>query len=510
MLRLTPYAGEGGETSKMAQSPSNPEGMPPCEVDKMIARRVTVKLERVPGTFARFAARLGEAEALLGDIRILEMNDDSIVRDVTFYVRDEAHLAAVVATIGTIEGTQVLRVVDHILEMHIGGKLETVCRVPIRTLSDLRTVYTPGVAQVCKAIEKDPTLAYTYTHIWNQVAIVTNGTAILGLGDIGAVAGMPVMEGKGAILREMVGISPVPILMETHDAQEIIETVCHIAPTFGAIQLEDIAAPECFEIEAELERRLDRGVFHDDQHGTAVVVMAAMITALKRLERPIGDVKIVVSGAGAAGIAVSRMLLGAGARNIVLVDRSGAIYEGRSEHMNPAKHEIAAITNPAGEKGSLAECMKGAHAFIGVSSPGLVSADMVRSMAPKPVVYALANPDPEIDKRESLAAGAAYATDGRTLNNALAFPGIFRGTLDARATKINAAMKLAAAEAVASLTPDDALVPDFMELSMHGVVAAAVRDAAVRTGCARVTQPEPSPFAHRYNDSARLGEARID
>lgn len=494
----------------MPESAKGSEGMSPHEVDNMIARRVTVKLDRVPGTFGRFATRLGEADALLGDIRILEMRDDSVVRDVTFYVRDEEHLRAVLAMLSGIPGTDVLRVQDHVLEMHIGGKLETVCRVPIRTLSDLQTVYTPGVAQVCRAIQADPTLAYTYTHIWNQVAVVTNGTAILGLGDIGAVAGMPVMEGKGAILREMVGISPVPILMETKDAQEIIDVVCHIAPTFGAIQLEDIAAPECFEIEAELERRLDRGVFHDDQHGTAVVVMAAMITALKRLERPIGDVKIVVSGAGAAGVAVSRMLLGAGARNIILVDRSGAIYEGRGEHMNPAKEAIAAISNPAGEKGSLVECMRGAHAFIGVSSPGLVTPDMVRSMAPKPVVYALANPDPEIDKRESLAAGAAYATDGRTLNNALAFPGIFRGALDARAKCINAEMKLAAAEAVAGLTPPDALVPDFMERSMHGIVAAAVRDAAIRTRASRVTRPEPSPFTQRYRDDARLGEARVD
>jgi malate dehydrogenase (oxaloacetate-decarboxylating) len=494
----------------MAEQEKQREGFHPQEIGEMIARRATVRFQRVPGTFGRFATRLGEAGAVLGDIRTVDILGDYIVRGVTFYAQDEDHLEKVLASMQGVDGAEVLRVQDHILEMHIGGKLEMVNRVPIRTLNDLRTVYTPGVAQVCLAIKRDPTLAYTYTHIWNSVAVVTNGTAILGLGDIGPIAGMPVMEGKGSILRDMVGISPIPILMETHDPKEIIETVFHIAPTFGCIQLEDIAAPECFEIERELTRRLDRGVFHDDQHGTAVVVMGALFTALKRLERAFADVKIVISGAGAAGIAITRMLMGAGAKNIILVDRSGAIYDGRTEHMNSEKADIAKITNPAGEKGSLADCMKGAHVLIGVSSPGLVNQDMVRSMAPKPVVYALANPDPEIDKRLSLAAGAAYATDGRTLNNALAFPGIFRGALDARATCINDEMKLAAARMICELTPDDALVPDFMQRSMHGVVAAAVRDAAMATGCARITQIEPSPFEQRYDDEWRLAGESFD
>lgn len=494
----------------MASDDKHPEGLYPHQVDEMIARRVTVRFHRIPGTFGRFATRLGEMGALLGDIRTVEVLDDHIVRDVAFHVWDEAHLNTVLEGIRSLDEADILRVADHILEMHVGGKLETVTRVPIRTLQDLRTVYTPGVAQVCKAIEADPSLAYTYTHIWNQVAIVTNGTAILGLGDIGPVAGMPVMEGKGAILRDMVGISPVPILMETKDPDAIIETVAHIAPTFGAIQLEDIAAPECFVIERALTARLDRGVFHDDQHGTAVVVMAALITGLSRLDKPIGDVKIVVSGAGAAGIAISRMLLGAGACNIVLVDRAGAIHRGREAHMNPEKEVMAELTNPANESGSLADCLRGSDVLIGVSSPGLVTPDMVRSMAPNAIVYALANPDPEIDKRAAKEAGAAIATDGRTLNNALAFPGIFRGALDARARKINEEMKLAAAQALAELTPADALVPDFMELSMHTVVAARVRDAAIRTGVSRIAEPEPSPFATRYDGTRRLSAGVVD
>ncbi len=497
--------------SELAYSDDDhPRGYRPDDIEGMIARRLTVKLHRIPGHFGTFATKLGEADALLGDIRTVAIEDDHIIRDVNFYVRDEAHLEQVLAKLREVEDLEILRVMDHILEMHLGGKLEMVARVPMKTLADLRTVYTPGVAQVCTAIQRDPTLAYTYTHIWNQIAIVTNGTAILGLGDIGAVAGMPVMEGKGAILREMVDISPIPILMETKDPGEIIDVVTHIAPTFGAIQLEDIAAPECFEIEAELTKRLDRGVFHDDQHGTAIVVMAAMLTGLQRLERDIAEIKIVMSGAGAAGIAVSKMLLNAGARNIVLCDRSGAIYKGRSEHMNAAKEEIATLSNPEGLTGSLAECMRGAHAFIGVSSPGLVTPEMVTSMADKPIVYALANPTPEIDKRLALKAGAAFATDGRTLNNALAFPGVFRGCLDARAKSITDEMKLAAARAVAELTPPDALVPDFMRKAMHGTVAAAVREAAIASGVARVAAPEPPTFDQRYDEAAKLGDPPVD
>lgn len=470
----------------------------------LLLRRLTVRLLDVPGGFGRFAEAVGSTGALLGDIRKVRIEDEHVVRDVDVYVRDRKHLDALVGQVSGLENVEILRVLDHVLEMHLGGKLEVVSRVPLETISDLLTVYTPGVAQVCQTIAEDKAKAYTYTHIWNTVAIVTNGTAVLGLGDIGPVAGMPVMEGKGVILRRMVDISPVPILIDSRDPEVVIDVVSHIAPTFGAIQLEDIAAPECFQIEAELSHRLDRVVFHDDQHGTAIVVTAALITALGRLGREISEQKIVINGSGAAGIAITRMLQGAGARNVILCDRAGALYEGRSEHMNPAKEEIAATTNPANECGSLADVLRGAHVLVGVSAPGLVTPEMVASMAEGPVVYALANPVPEIDKRRALAAGASFATDGRTLNNALAFPGVFRGCLDARATTITDEMKLAASKAIALQTPSDDLVPNFMDRSMHRQVAAAVLDAAIESGVARIRKPEPGTFEHRHSPNERL------
>lgn len=474
----------------------------------MLLRRLTVRILDRPGGFGRFAEAVGETGALLGDIRKVRIEDAHVVRDVDVYVRDRDHLNALVARVASLDNVEVLRVLDHVLEMHLGGKLEVVSRVPLDTLSDLLTVYTPGVAQVCQTIAEDETKAYTYTHIWNTVAIVTDGTAVLGLGNIGPVAGMPVMEGKGVILRRMVGISPVPVLVDTHDPTVIIEVVSHIAPTFGAIQLEDIAAPECFQIEAELSRRIDRVVFHDDQHGTAIVVMAALITAMERLDRDLADQKIVISGAGAAGIAITTMLQGAGARNIILCDRAGALYQGRPTHMNVAKEAVAATTNPARETGSLSDVLKGAHVLIGVSGPNLVTSEMVSSMSPDPVVYALANPVPEIDKWQALAAGAAFAADGKTLNNALAFPGVFRGSLDARARTITEAMKLAAARAIAEQTPADDLVPPFMDPAMHVHVAAAVRQAAVDSGVARVTRPDPGTFEHHHRaDEMLLGHA---
>ena len=470
----------------------------------LIMRRLRVRVLDRPGSFARFATAVGAAGASMGDIRKIAIEDEHLVRDVDIYIRDEDHLREVVASASAVETIEVLRVLDSVLEMHLGGKLETVSRVPLESVTDLMTVYTPGVAQVCRAIAEDPSMAFTYTHIWNTVAIVTDGTAVLGLGNIGPVAGMPVMEGKGVILRRMVDISPVPILLTTHDPAEFVETVERIAPTFGAIQLEDVAAPECFEIEAQLTSRLDRVVFHDDQHGTAIVVMAALITGLDRLGRSMGDQKVVVSGAGAAGVAVTRMLMGAGARNVILCDRAGAIYTGREERMNPVKDEIAKATNPTGERGRLDQVMSGANVLIGVSGPGLVTREMVESMAERPIVYALANPTPEIDRKVALEAGAAFATDGRTLNNALAFPGVFRGCLDARAIRMSPEIKLAAARAIAGQTPADSLVPDFMDKRMHARVAEAVREAAIECGCARVIAPEPGIFGHRHTADERM------
>ena len=375
---------------------------------------------------------------------------------------------------------------EEILAVHKGGKVRLTSRCRIETIEQVRRVYTPGVAEVCRLIQREPDKAYEYTAIGDTIAIVTNGTAVLGLGDIGVVPAMPVMEGKSVILCEMVGVATVPLLVDSHDVGEIVETVSRVALTFGGILLEDISAPTCFEVEDGLKERLDIPVFHDDQHGTAVVVLAALISALKLTDRRAEDVRMVINGAGAAGSAVARFLLRYGVADVVLCDRAGALYSGRGEHMNPAKVRIADETNTAGERGTLAEVMRGKDVFIGLSGPGIVSQDMVRSMAEAPIVFAMANPVPEIWPEEALAAGAAAAEDGRNINNALGFPGIFRGLLDARAHEMNEEMKTAAAAALAGLAPDGALVPDFMDRAVHRAVAEAVSEAARRTGVARL------------------------
>ena len=374
---------------------------------------------------------------------------------------------------------------DDVLPLHVRGKTRMTSRVHLKTVADLRKVYTPGVALVSKLVEADPGKLYEYTSIGDTVAVVTNGTAVLGLGDIGVRAAMPVMEGKAVILMEMVDISAVPLLVDTHQADAFVETVALVAPTFGAILLEDVAAPLCFEVEARLKERLEVPVFHDDQHGTAVVVLAALMSALEITGEKAPDLNMVVNGAGAAGSAVARFLLAYGVGNVVLCDRAGAICRGRSEGMNPAKEQIAGITNRDDERGALADVIAGKDVFIGVSAAGLVSREMVRSMARGPIVFAMANPIPEIWPHEALEAGAAVATDGRHVNNALGFPGIFRGALDARAVDINEEMKIAAASALAELAPEGELVPDFMDRGVHRKVADAVARAARGSGVAR-------------------------
>ncbi len=374
---------------------------------------------------------------------------------------------------------------DEILSLHEGGKTRMVSRVRLDSVECLRRIYTPGVAEVSRLIESDPRKLYEYTSVGETVAVVTNGTAVLGLGDVGVRAAMPVMEGKSVILMEMVDIAAVPLLLDTREADRFVAAVTAVAPTFGAILLEDVAAPLCFEVEDRLREGLDVPVFHDDQHGTAVVVLAALISALQISGKRAGDLRVVMNGAGAAGSAVARFLLNYGVADVVLCDRAGAIYRGRDEHMNSAKEKIAAETNRENQQGSLAEVMRGKDAFIGVSVAGLVSQDMVRSMAPDPIIFAMANPVPEIWPHEALEAGAVAADDGRHINNALGFPGIFRGTLDARARRINEEMKMAASAALADLAPEGELVPDFMDRAVHRAVADAVGEAARRTGVAR-------------------------
>jgi len=367
--------------------------------------------------------------------------------------------------------------IDDVMKIHEGGKIEIKTRVELDSISDLRKIYTPGVAEVCKEIVKNHNLKYQYTSIANTVAIVTDGTAVLGLGDIGAVAGMPVMEGKSVLFNKLAGISAIPILLKTKDVNEIVEAISRISETFGGILLEDIAAPRCFEIEPKLQEAVDIPVFHDDQHGTAVVSLASLMNALAIVKKQKEHLKVVLSGAGAAGVAITKILLAWGVDDVVLCDRKGAIYEGREHETNVFKAEIAKITNRHKEKGTLADVMKGKDVFIGVSGPGLVTPEMVSGMAEKSIVLALANPVPEIWPVDAIKAGAAVSLDGRTINNALAFPGIFRAALDARAKKITDKMKIAAAMAIAETADEGHIVPSILDANVPKNVAEAVRKA---------------------------------
>ena len=376
-----------------------------------------------------------------------------------------------------------------------GGKIEVVSRAPITNRAELAVAYTPGVAEPCLEISKDVDLSYVYTRRANLVAVVTDGTAVLGLGDIGPEAGMPVMEGKCALFKTFGGVDAFPLCVRSKEVDDIVKTVALIAGSFGGINLEDISAPRCFEIEKRLKEVCDIPVFHDDQHGTAVVTMAAMLNALKLVGKKLSDISVVVNGSGAAGIAITKLLMSKGLKNVVLCDRKGAIYKGR-EGLNDIKKEMAEISNLEMKKGSLADVVKGADVFIGVSAPGSLTQDMVKSMAKDAIIFAMANPVPEIMPDEALAAGAKIVGTGRSdfpnqINNVLAFPGIFRGALDVRAKDINDEMKIAAAEAIAAVIPDDKLtadniIPDSFDPHVRDAVANAVKEAAVRTGVARI------------------------
>lgn len=374
------------------------------------------------------------------------------------------------------------------------GKIEVVSRAPITNREELSVAYTPGVAEPCLEISKDVDLSYVYTRRANLVAVVTDGTAVLGLGDIGPEAGMPVMEGKCALFKTFGDVDAFPLCVRSKDVDDIVKTVALIAGSFGGINLEDISAPRCFEIEKKLKEVCDIPVFHDDQHGTAVVTMAAMLNALKLTGKKLEDISVVVNGSGAAGIAITKLLMSRGLKNVVLCDRKGAIYEGR-DGLNDIKREMAAISNLDKKKGSLGDVIKGADVFIGVSASGSLTREMVGSMAKDPIIFAMANPVPEIMPDEAIAAGAKIVGTGRSdfpnqINNVLAFPGIFRGALDVRAKDINDEMKIAAAEAIANVIPEnelrpDYIIPDSFHPAVKDAVAGAVREAARRTGVAR-------------------------
>lgn len=375
------------------------------------------------------------------------------------------------------------------------GKLDIVNKVPVECREDLSLAYTPGVAQPCIEINKNVDLSYELTGRGNTIAVVTDGTAVLGLGDIGPEAGMPVMEGKCVLFKAFGGVNAVPLCIRSKDVDDIVKTVTLLAGSFGGINLEDISAPRCFEIEKRLKETCDIPIFHDDQHGTAVVVLAAMLNALKVVGKRIEDIKVVTSGAGAAGIAVIKLLQAMGLKNVILCDSKGAIYKGR-EGLNPYKREMAEISNFNMEKGTLGEVIKGADVFIGVSVPGTVTEAMVRSMAKDPILFPMANPIPEIMPDEARRGGAAVIGTGRSdfpnqINNVVAFPGIFRGALDVRASDINDAMKIAAAKAIASLVSDDELAPDYIlpqafDPRVRDAVASAVAEAAIKSGVARI------------------------
>jgi len=382
------------------------------------------------------------------------------------------------------------------LEMHEEnkGKIEVVSKVRVETKDDLSTAYTPGVAEPCRKIHENPMDVYKYTCKANTIAVVSDGTAVLGLGDIGPLAAIPVMEGKGILFKRFGNVDAFPICLDTKDTDEIVETVKRIAPSFGGINLEDISAPRCFEIEERLKKELDIPVFHDDQHGTAIVCSAGIMNALKLVGKNINEVTAVINGAGAAGISITKLLLSFGLKDAILVDRQGAIYEGR-DGLNPAKAEIAKITNKNKEAGSLADVVKGKDIFLGVSAPGVLTKEMVSTMAKDSIIFAMANPTPEIMPDEAKAGGAAVVATGRSdfpnqINNVLVFPGIFRGALDARAKAITEEMKRAAAIAIASIVKDDELnadyiIPDAFNPEVAKVVAKAVADEAVKLGITR-------------------------
>lgn len=375
------------------------------------------------------------------------------------------------------------------------GKIEVISTVPVKNKRDLSLAYTPGVAEPCLAIQKDVDLSYEYTRRWNLVAVVTDGTAVLGLGDIGPEAGMPVMEGKCVLFKTFGNVDAFPLCIRSKNTDEIVNTVKLLAGSFGGVNLEDISAPRCFEIERRLKAECDIPIFHDDQHGTAVVTLAAMINALKIVKKNLADISVTINGSGAAGIAVTRLLMSMGLKKVVLCDTKGAIYKGR-DNLNPEKLEMAMISNLEGKKGTLKDVIAGTDVFIGLSAPGMVTGDMVRSMAVDPVIFAMANPIPEIMPEEAKAAGVRVMGTGRSdfanqINNVLAFPGIFRGALDVRASDINDKMKIAAAEAIASLVAGDELCEEYIipapfDPRVGPAVAEAVARAARESGVARI------------------------
>jgi malate dehydrogenase (oxaloacetate-decarboxylating) len=457
-----------------------------------IALRVT--LDNVPGVLGRLATAIGEAGGNIYAVDSFVAKGVEVDREIVVNCRSVEHQAEVVAAVEATEGITLHDWWDRTFRMHEGGKIEVLPLCPVGDPEDLSMAYTPGVARVCTAIADDPAKADEYTIRKNTVAIVSDGSAVLGLGDIGPKGALPVMEGKALLFKEFGGVDAFPVCLDVSSPEEIIETVVRLAPTFGGVNLEDIAAPGAFQVEEALKELLDIPVFHDDQHGTAVVALAALRNALRITGKQMADLSIVISGVGAAGVAIGKILLGAGAGQIVGVDSKGAVYDGR-EGLNTWKQWFAENTNPDGTRGTLSDAMTGADVFIGVSAPDVLTVDDVRSMRADPIVFAMANPDPEIRPElvDSLVRvmGTGRSDYPNQINNVLAFPGIFRGALDARATDITENMKLAAAESIAAAVSDAELsetfiMPSVFDKSVSVRVAAAVAAAARADGVSRL------------------------
>jgi malate dehydrogenase (oxaloacetate-decarboxylating) len=442
----------------------------------------------------KITSAIGKGGGDIGAIDVVGVGKTTITRDLTFKASDERHGEQIVERLRAVEGVKVVHVSDRTFLMHLGGKIEIKSKAPVKTRDDLSMAYTPGVARVCMAIHHDPEKAYTLTIKQNSVAVVSDGTAVLGLGDIGPNGAQPVMEGKAMIFKEFAGVDAWPLCLATKDVDEIVTIVKAIAPVFGGINLEDISAPRCFEIEERLQRDLEIPVFHDDQHGTAVVVLAGVINALKIVKKKLGDVRIVFTGAGASGIATAKLLMKEGAKHIIGCDLAGAIYKGRTENMNSMKEWFAQHTNPRRIKGSAGEALVDADVFIGLSGPGVVSLKDIKAMNKNAIVFAMANPIPEILPEEAGPFVRVMAT-GRSdypnqINNSCGFPGFFRGMLDVRARRVNDEMKLAAAHAIAGMVGKDELSEEYITPSMFDprlvpAVSSAVAEAAIRTGVAR-------------------------
>ena len=460
---------------------------------------VRARLDDRPGSFADLARAIADAGGLLDAIDLVRVDAATKIRDISVFATDAEHADRIVAACGNVSGVEVERVSDRTFLLHLGGKIHMSSNSPVKTRDDLSMAYTPGVARVCRAIAADPESAWNLTIKRNTVAVVTDGSAVLGLGDIGPEAAMPVMEGKALLFKEFGGIDAWPLCLATKDTDEIVATVQAIAPGFGGINLEDIAAPRCFEVEDRLRASLDIPVFHDDQHGTAIVVLAAFLNALRVVDKRIEDVKVVVTGVGAAGIAVTKTLQAAGVRNVIGCDSVGVVHRGRTG-LSAVKELFAEETNPEDVRGNASDALAGADVYIGLSQPGAVSVEGVKKMAKGAIVFAMANPTPEVSP-DAIEGHVAVIATGRSdypnqINNVLAFPGVFRGALDVRARTITESMEVAAGHAIAAAIGENELAADYIIPSVFNrdvvpAVASAVARAAEADGVARVIR-EPA------------------